>query len=306
MIDISVIVTCYNEESFIGEAIQSVLDQTCFGQVKEIVIVDDGSTDNSQIVIQDYFQKSDKLKYLYQENQGLAVSRNTGLKEISGAYVAFLDGDDTWEPKKLERQLEFLRIYPDVGLLYTDTFAFDGNGKRRIYSRSYRYNDSNVLQRLFIMGGPIVPSTVLAKRSCFDKVGVFDAKLRKAQDTDMWLRIVSRFEIHHIPEPLVNRRFHSSSLSSDHDKKRVYMLMVTSKMVKLFPELKPLERKRIAMLDRQSAKHKLLKGQRRSAIRRYLSSFINDPFNVKAYFELLIYFLPVPYKRFKISIKNKN
>src|SRR5438067_2146009 len=98
----SVVITCYNQEEFIGQAIDSALEQTNINLVKEIIVVDDGSKDNSKEEILKKAQKNSSIKFISQENKGVAFARNTGIQHSTGNYIAFLDGDDLWEETKIE------------------------------------------------------------------------------------------------------------------------------------------------------------------------------------------------------------
>src|SRR2546423_15389797 len=98
----SVIITCYNEERFISETIDSVLHQTRIDLINEIVVVDDGSKDNSREKVLKKVEENSKVKYIYQENKGLAGARNTAIRHTTGDYIAILDGDDLWMENKIK------------------------------------------------------------------------------------------------------------------------------------------------------------------------------------------------------------
>ena len=120
----SVILTCYNEERFIADAIDSVLNQTYVHRIKEIVVTDDGSKDNSKkIILQKAHENQNPvIKYIYQENKGLPSARNTAIQQTSGDYIAILDGDDLWYPNKIEILAKHIDEYPQVGLFYSNSY----------------------------------------------------------------------------------------------------------------------------------------------------------------------------------------
>lgn len=292
---VSVIVTCYNEEEYIGDAIESVVRQTRYDAISEIIVVDDGSTDKSGEIIRKWEDRCTKLRYIYQENQGLPVARNTGIKCASGDFIALLDGDDIWLERRLEPQLNFVEDYPDVGLLYTDVYSFgeDRDEKRRRYCNRYEYDDEDVLHRLFVNSGPILPSTTLINCECFSTVGFFDPVLRRGQDTDMWLRIASAYPIQHIPQPLVLKRHHQESLGADLEKKAQSLLFVTDKIADLYPNLGPLRRRRKAKIHSGLSRNRLVSGNRTGAIKSSLAAISHDPLTLKHHATLGFALLPL-------------
>ena len=291
---VSVIVTCYNEEEYIGDAIESIVRQTRYDAISEITVVDDGSTDDSGKVVREWEDQCTKLRYVYQENQGLPVARNTGIKRASGDLVALLDGDDLWLERRLECQLEFAKSHPDVGLLYTDVYSFSEgrDGKRRGYCNQYEYDDEDVLRQLFVNSGPILPSTTLINRECFRTVGLFDPALRRGQDTDMWLRVASAYPIQHIPQPLVLKRQHKESLGADIEEKAQSLLSVTDKIADRYPELEPLRRRRKAKIQSGLSRNRLVSGNRTGAIKSALAAISNDPLTLKHHATLGFALLP--------------
>jgi len=296
MVEISVIVTCYNEKEYIGKAIKSVFNQSCYGDISEIIVVNDGSEDNSEEVIRGWQDRCDKLRYVYQENQGLSGARNTGIERCSGEFIALLDGDDRWLKERLERQLNFVEDHPDVGLVYSDFYVFGegiGDGRERRYCNRYEYGDSDVLQHFFVHGGPIVPSTTLVNRSCFRSVGKFDPALLRGQDTDMWLRTAGEYPIHYIDEPLILKRQRVDSLGADVGEKARYLLQVTDKIVDLYPELEPLQGKRRAKIFGGAARHFATSGRRMRALKVALQAICHDPSDPKQYATLAFALLPI-------------
>jgi glycosyltransferase involved in cell wall biosynthesis len=290
------VITCYNEEKYIGEAIKSVLHQSCYDNISEIIVVDDGSVDNSEEVIRGWEDRCDKLHYVYQENQGLPGARNTGIERCSGDFIALLDGDDLWLEERLERQLSIVEEYPDVGLVYSDLYSFDereDNSRQRGYCNRYEYGDDDVLRRFFVHGGPIIPSTTLINRDCFRTVGHFDPALLRGQDTDMWLRIAGEYPIHHVNEPLVLKRQRGDSLGADVEEKARYLLQITDKIVDLYPELKPLQQKRNAKIYGGVARHFVISGKRTRAVKATLRAIHHDPTALKQYATLAFALLPV-------------
>ena len=122
---ISVIITTYNQSAFIGEALESVLTQS--HQPSEIIVVNDGSTDDTDAQLTPYRAR---IRYIYQTNRGVAASRNTGVRNAGGELLAFLDSDDVWHPEKLARQVAAFNLHPDCGLIAVNGVQFDECGIR--------------------------------------------------------------------------------------------------------------------------------------------------------------------------------
>ncbi len=210
---VSVITPAYNAQDFIGQTIESVINQTY--PHWEMLIVDDGSTDGTRGEVQKYLNDN-RIKYLYQENQERSAARNNGIRHSSGKYVAFLDADDLWLPDKLRVQVEYLEKHPDVGLCFTGKKCIDGGGRSVDVHSFVPVVAKDQLYHL-MTGNFISILTVMVPRFVFDKVGLFDETLPVfgAEDWDMWLRIVWRYPIHFINQPLALYRVHDSGTSLD-------------------------------------------------------------------------------------------
>ncbi len=197
MPDISVILPTYNRSSTISRSIESVLSQTY--KDFEFIVVDDFSTDDTHCVVENY---SSEIKYIRHEtNRGAAAARNTGIKNSSGEYIAFIDSDDEWHPEKLERQIEiFSESSSDVGVVYTGFYKCSDN-KRELGNiptkRGYIYEDQ-------LMKDWVNPtSTTMVRSACFESVGGFNPELNARQDYELWIRIARNYQFEYIKEPLV-------------------------------------------------------------------------------------------------------
>jgi glycosyltransferase involved in cell wall biosynthesis len=275
----SVIITCYNEERFISETIDSVLRQTRIDLINEIVVVDDGSKDNSKEQVLKKIEESNKVIYIYQENKGLAGARNTGIRHATGDYFAILDGDDLWMENKIEIIDRYIKKYPNVGLFYSNTYRYLFQKDKLLPLRvnKYYHDQSYLLPTFLAKGGPIVPSSVVIKKECFETLGLFDENFRMAEDTDMWLRIATKYPFHNIEEYLVKKRTVENSLGSNTVENAKYYKMAFDKIEALVPSLKPYRKKRdivihykVALyyyninkwrLARQEAKMAIVKGK---------------------------------------------
>lgn len=203
---VTVVIPTYNQAHFVTEAINSVLNQTF--QDFEIIVVDDGSTANTKEALKKF---AGKIEYIYQENRGNAVARNTGIQNTKGEFIAFLDHDDSWLPDKLSIQMDAFSKNNGVGLVYTDCVAYDEEKELPKGDRDY-YSGwvfKHLFRRFFAL-----PSGVVCKKECFDKCGLFDESFPTSNDYDMWLRISTEYKFLFIDQPLFKRRIHSDNLGS--------------------------------------------------------------------------------------------
>jgi glycosyltransferase involved in cell wall biosynthesis len=206
---VSVVIPTFNYGRFVTEAVASALAQR-YPHV-EVVIVDDGSTDDTAGRLVPFL---DRIRCIRQENQGVSAARNTGIRAARGEVIALLDADDVWHPRKLEVQMRCLAAHPEVGLLATDLFADSRDCWPAV-------GDPPPLDVLPLALDDLVfrtcfaPSSVLVRRACLDAVGLFDPGLRCAEDRDLWVRIAGRFPVALLPLPLLWFREHPLSLSSN-------------------------------------------------------------------------------------------
>ncbi len=208
---VSVIIPAYNAQNFIKATIQSVINQTYPNW--EMLIVDDGSTDETRQVVQKYLADH-RIQYLYQKNQERAAARNRGIRHASGKYIAFLDADDLWLPDKLKVQVEYLHNHPKTGLCFTHYMLINSQGESLGQQAVNFATGSNQFYSL-LKGNFIANSTVMTPRTILDKVGLFDESLPAfgSEDWDMWLRIARLYPIHLIDHPLTLYRLHESNTS---------------------------------------------------------------------------------------------
>lgn len=205
---VSVIIPTYNRGWIIKEAIDSILAQNY--KDFELIVVDDGSTDNTSEVLAPY---ENDIKVLFQENKGVSAARNRGITEASGQFIAFLDSDDLWLPKKLSTQVEFFNQMPDALICQTEE-VWVRNGIR-VNPKKRHKKPSGMIFEPSLELCLISPSAVMVRRSLFDRVGGFDETLPACEDYDLWLRISCLFPVHLIDTPLIVKRGgHNDQLSS--------------------------------------------------------------------------------------------
>lgn len=199
----------YNSERFLNEAISSVLKQS-YDDI-ELVIINDGSTDNSDRIIRNYIS-NDKVKYISKANSGPANTRNVGIKSSNGDYIAFLDSDDVWLAHKIETQIKRLNE-TDADIIYSRRSIIDEHSniicehdERKLYAGS-------ILNELYV-DNFVCLSSVLLKNEVFNRVGFFNEHMRMSEDYDFWLRaaLSSRFE--YVNEELLQYRIHGLQASA--------------------------------------------------------------------------------------------
>jgi glycosyltransferase involved in cell wall biosynthesis len=283
---ISVIIPCFNKEDFIRETLDSVLSQTYLKAIKEIIVIDDGSTDNSASLVKEKAISFPLIKYLYQPNAGVSAARNTGIICANGKYLAFLDADDLWQPDKIERQYKALKQYPHVGLFYTDLFKYDYKTETLTPVKviSYKENETELLFKFVAKGAPVIPSTVLVKKICFEQVGLFDVLLvNGGEDIDMWLRIARQYSFHHIDGCLIKKRELKGSLGANTFENAKGYKIALDKMQQLEPAIAVYRQKRDALIHYKVGLYFYKKGENMRAIDEVQRSFKKDFKLLKAY-----------------------
>jgi glycosyltransferase involved in cell wall biosynthesis len=212
---VSVILPTFNRANVLPRAMHSVLQQTF--QDLELIIVDDGSSDNTREVVENI--KDPRVKYLkHDKNAGLPAARNTGLKEARGKFMAFQDDDDQWLDKRLQVQVPLLEGTDlDTGVVYCDSIKMEHGKRSYLYSPS-RSDKSGDLYHRFLMGNFVTVIAALVKKECFQKVGMFDERLPYFEDWDIWLRISKYYKFKYSEEPMVIVHFTEGSMTTDMDK----------------------------------------------------------------------------------------
>ncbi len=208
---VSIIIPTYNRANLIGESISSVLNQTF--KDFEVIIVDDGSVDNTESVVKSF--NDARIKYIKcEKNRGACVARNLGIKIAKGKYIAFQDSDDKWLPEKLEKQIKVLTACQENSIVYTGFWRIKDNKKIYIPLNRVKQKDGNVYKEL-LNGNFISTQTLLVKKKCLEKSGVFDENLPRFQDWDLVLRLAKYYDFKFIDEPLALCYFTSKSISTD-------------------------------------------------------------------------------------------
>ncbi len=208
---VSVVIPAYNAERTIHDTIESVLAQT-YREI-EVIVVDDGSTDDTAREVAAF---ADRTRYVHQTNAGAAAARNSGIAIARGDYLALLDADDLWLPEKLERQLAFLAVHPEVGAVQCGA-RFVDRALRTLEIRRCRHVADPLWEVLHFRNLPAFLSALLMRRSCLERVGPFDTSLVILEEWDMAIKTARSCGLAGLPEPLVLYRVHRANRSRDVD-----------------------------------------------------------------------------------------
>lgn len=218
---VSVVTPTYNRADFIAKAIDSVLAQS-YGHF-EMIIVDDGSQDNTRELIEAY--DDPRISYHYQENQGQSIARNRGISLSQGEFICFLDSDNLWFPDKLEKGLAGFQRYPEADIVYGDCVSIDEQGSEISRENMRRY--SGRIAALMLKDNFISMNTTMTRRRCFDEMGGFSNKDRYAEDYGLWLKFSTRYRFQYVPEYMAYYRIMDDQLSSD----KIHRFMANEKIV---------------------------------------------------------------------------
>ena len=201
---VSIIIPAYNVEKYVQEAIDSALSQI-YKDI-EIIVVDDGSTDNTKKVLNPYIKKG-QIHYIYQENKGLSSARNTGIRAAKGGYIAFLDSDDLFLPEKMQRQVDFLEKHQEYDVCYCDIYHFYEDEPEQMFKLNYSYYSGDAVLKNLFKRNFINPLSVVIRKNVVDKCGYFNEKMKKTEDWDYWVNLAWKgVKFHFLPVILAKYR----------------------------------------------------------------------------------------------------
>lgn len=196
--NISVVIPSFNRESTLVRALNSVLSQSA--AVNEIIVVDDGSSDNTVSTIQQQFPTVNLIR---QANQGVSAARNTGIKSAKSEWIALLDSDDEWLPEKIETIRQAQKNNPHEVLFHSDEIWIR-NGTRVNQMNKHAKYGGEIFEYCLPLC-VISPSAAVIHRSVFDQIGLFNENLPACEDYDLWLRLCHRFEVFYLDQPLIKK-----------------------------------------------------------------------------------------------------
>jgi len=288
---VSVIIPTYNRAKCIKRAIGSVLNQT-YKNV-EIIVVDDGSTDNTKEVLKTFIE-SKKIKYFYQKNKGPSAARNLGIKNSKGEYIAFLDSDDEWLPEKLGKQIRLFQNSKDkklgfVGCNVIVVMETTGDLFKYKFPRYKNFFE-------FLLSGPFMwtPSIILTKKKIIEAVGLFDENLRFYEDWDIWIRIARKYNFDLISDYLIKYYLDLEPSWLVGLESTDYVIQKFQQYYQKFPKLYSIFFRLLGSL------YIIHKGDVRKGRKLFLESMKYNRFNIRSYFYFLLSFLGSDFYR-KIS-----
>lgn len=211
MLQISIILPTYNGEKFIKEAIESVLNQTF--KDWELIIINDGSTDKTPEILNQYQFKDKRIKVIHQKNMGLVKSLNKGIKITRGKYVARLDDDDIWDDsKKLEKQFKFCEKNPQYVLVGGGVIVIDETGKELF--RYLKPQTDEEIRKIILFKCPFAHSSILFRKDEAEKIGFYREDLRFTEDWEFWMRLGKLGKFYNFPEYFIKYRAHQGNVMS--------------------------------------------------------------------------------------------
>lgn len=289
MSKVSVLVPSYNCAHYLPQALDSALGQT-FTDF-EILVIDDGSTDNTRAVVEEYRKRHpDKIRYIHQENQGLACARNAGLRNARGEYIALLDADDQWLPERLEAGVRAIEIDNRIGLVHSDTIIISKEGEplKKKWKKKYKMS-GHIFLSLFLRKTHISCPTVLFRKECCARVGLFDENLTRlgCEDRELWLRIAQKYTIVYINKILACYRVSKSSMSRDKYKMLKARLYIVDKFYPGGSGGKIFRRLALAKIYRDSGDVDLLDCNFDDSKKSYRRSLLFWPFSLWPWVNLL-------------------
>lgn len=199
MIAVTLIVPTFNRTSLLKRALESVYAQTIMPT--EIIVVDDGSTDNTAQMIKEDFPD---VIYIHQENKGVSSARNRGIKNANCPWIAFLDADDEWLPEKLAQQINIIKDNPDHTWLIHTNEIWIRNSRRVNPMEKHKKYGGEIFEHCLPLC-VISPSSVLMRKSLLTEAGLFDEQLPACEDYDMWLKICARYPVSYLAQPLIKK-----------------------------------------------------------------------------------------------------
>lgn len=289
-LSVSVIIPTYNYGRFIGDAVESVLSQTY--PIAEIIVVDDGSTDETETVITKFGKK---VHYIKQKNAGVGVARNNGARNAVGNFIGFLDADDLWLPEKIEKQIARFLEDDEIGLVHCGVREFDTNTGETI-DVDDQGKEGWVLKDLFLFEEPVIcgpGSTSLIRRQLFIDVGEYDADrhLHPSEDWELSVRLARKCKFGFVPEVLVDYRNHGINAHLNPNRMERSMRMAWKKAFSIpDEEVRRLRSRSYGNLHKALAGSYLMSGQYGGFIRNLIKSLWFRP-------SFLLYYLRLPFTR---------
>lgn len=292
---ISVVIPLYNKESQINQTIQSVLRQSF--QDFEIVVVDDGSTDNSVSEVKRF--NDPRIRIISQTNAGVSAARNRGIAEAKGEFIALLDGDDEWKPDYLATQYALTEKYPECDVFATD-YEFrssDGEVSPTIINRLHFNSEDGILTNYFEVAThshpPICSISIMTRKGIFESIGGFPLGIRSGEDLLTWARIACRYKIAYYRKPLAVFNVEGYNVQEKPKREPAEKDTVGESLLALLKEHNiPQLRSYISQWHKMRSSVYMRLRMRRKSIREALTGLKFNPLNHKLYVYILLNLIP--------------
>ena len=274
---VSVIIPTYNRVNSLTDSLTSITNQT-YKNI-ELIVVDDNSLDNTKEIICSL--EIPNLKFLtHEKNLGAPAARNSGIKNCTGDFIAFMDDDDMWHPEKIERQLNYLIQNPEADAVFCE---FKYVLKNKFYYPDKIMFDNNLLDLSLnrSLGSFSLP---LIRKNCIDVTGLIDINLPSCQDWDYWIRLVQNFNLKKISDCLVTRNLSKDQITSDINKKikgREYLLNKHWDLISKYPVIENMHLSRLGSLN-------TLAGNTKAAKDYFLKSFKTYPYSISTIIHIFL------------------
>jgi glycosyltransferase involved in cell wall biosynthesis len=278
---VTAIVPAYNASAYLKAALDSVLRQTYSDW--EVVLVDDGSTDNTRAVAEAAAPAfGGRLNYIYQTNRGLSAARNTAIRAAQGEFLALLDSDDVWRPRRLELGVAMMDKDPGLGLVHGKVARINPAGEFIEYPPSppREYLDGKIARLIYTRRAHVLCPTTLFRKACVDAVGLFDEQMRATEDRDLWFRIAELYRVGYIDEVIADYRISPNSMSKDDKRMLTAQTQFIEKHLRRGACTKMAAREAWGGIYRERGDALFNAGNLRQALRYYSRSVWQFPFNL--------------------------
>ena len=268
---VTVIMSVYNVEKYIGEAIESILTQT-FSDF-EFIIVDDGSTDCTPALVRTFAERDSRIRAIpLSRNLGTGAARNVGIAAARGAYITWMDGDDVSLPERLEKQLAFLRANPDIGVVGTCAIKVDQDlTPYGVWDAPEKHAH---IAYYLLLGRPVLCSSLMIRRDILNAVGGFEETGKRGNDIELVSRLICRARFYNLPENLYMYRRNDSQTFSAQKAKRDYAELMARLLTRLWGEAPQASLDRFLWLKRREKLGPLERRRARRDLLRYIDGMV--------------------------------
>lgn len=301
---VSVVIPLYNGREYIRESIKSADEQNY--ENLEIIVVDDNSSDESTQIVENTSTESRLTLVKHERNRGIAETRNTGVKEAEGEFIAILDQDDIWKPTKVSKQVSYMNSNPETGIVFSGIIHIDQENeplKTQRFERDINSLSTKELATFIYTGYPnsgIPLTSELIRREVYEEVGYYNPNFYGTNDTEFLFRLIDRYDAGVITEPLMFKRHHLDNASNDRDEILRDKKNLTEWAPKHYPFLEVHKPKRENFFHVYEAGDDFLCGRYSDWLSKYSSILIDKPhLTVKNTIELAWEYIK-HYKSFKI------